>query len=131
MHKIKITYNTVDGKHVNDNLLCVGAVSFKEIEERVFDRYGNYEDLRIVSIGETKGEIYGVIDADFDQPIYKLTYQYTTIDEVSAKERKTSGVLYVQSEDVDVKDKFDEYCKGSASDMEILSIQKSGIVDVI
>ena len=63
---------------------------------------------------------------------FKIKIVYITIDEISAKEKKTAAIIYQQSKDMfSVSDDLRENMKDSQLDWEIKSVTETKVIDVI
>lgn len=63
---------------------------------------------------------------------FKIKIVYITIDEISAKEKKTAAIIYQQSKDMfSVSDDLKENMKGTQLDWEIKSVTETKVIDVI
>lgn len=63
---------------------------------------------------------------------FKIKIVYITIDEISAKEKKTAAIIYQQSKDMfSVSDDLKENMKDSQLDWEIKSVTETKVIDVI
>lgn len=63
---------------------------------------------------------------------FKIKIVYITIDEISAKEKKTAAIIYQQSKDMfSVSDDLKVNMKESQLDWEIKSVTETKVIDVI
>jgi len=107
------------------------AISFTEAESRI------YKELQTMVSGEfmvskiSKTRISEIIPSDNGDRWYKAKVAFITIDEESGKEKRTSQLVLVFSDNVkDAYDQIIEAMQGMMADFEISGINESTILDV-
>lgn len=114
-------------------LYIVHAVSFTECEKIITDAMQPYlsGDLEVVKESITKiAEIIDQDDATADR-YYLVKYNFTTIDERTAKEKKTAVLHLVHARDFDdAKKRAVSHMSGTMADWEIDCIKETKYIDV-
>ena len=132
----KIRYEKVleDGmqKRVNENYV-VDALSFSEAEERIIEEMSSYISGEF-TVTDIKKAPYGEIffsDQELADKWYKAKLQFITIDEKTAKEKRTNVYYLVQAGSLPVAVKHIEEVMGTtAIDYIIASLAETMIMDV-
>lgn len=135
-YEIRISYDKMgeDGnqKKVNE-LYSLDALSFTEAENSIIEEMSSYISGEFIVKGITKASYKDVIFSDMnnDDRWFKCKVEYITIDEKTAKEKRTGMYYLVQAatlpQAVEYVDK--EIGKGMA-DFVIASIAETKILDV-
>lgn len=121
-------------KKVTEKYL-VDAVSFSEAERKVIDAVSPYqlgEDLQVSAVKKTKyAEI--ILDPQMGEYWYEVKANIITVDEVTAQEKKTAFKTLVQCGHSirEALDKFEAVMANSVSDIEIVGIAETPILEVI
>lgn len=117
-------------KRVTESYL-VDAMSFTEAEARITSEMRPYisGDFTIPAVKKTNiAEIF--YDEGCDK-WWSVKYNIVTLDEKSAKERKTAVYVMVQANDQQgATDRFNEGMKGTMADYEIEKVAETKILDV-
>lgn len=117
-------------KKVSESYL-VDAMSFTEAEARIIEKRQPYVsgEMDVTAIKRTRySEIVGNLEAD---KWFKAKLNFITIDEVTAKEKKTAVYLIVGAESIDdARIKVDESMKGSMADYETVTLDETRILEV-
>ena len=130
--KVKYDKMTEDGsqKTVTEPYL-VDALSFTEAEARITEEITPFisGEFKVTAVKRTNtAEIFWKEGGD---KWYKVKVNFCTIDEKTAKEKKTPNYMMVQA--IDFKDAYDvfmEGMKGTMADFEISQIVETMIMDV-
>lgn len=132
----KIAYEKTmdDGlqKKVSENYV-VDALSFTEAEKRIMEEMSNYisgeftvKDIKIAPYGEIFFS-----DEEMADKWYKAKLQFITIDEKTAKEKRSNVYYLVQAASLPVAVKhIDEMMGGTMIDYTIASVAESPLMDV-
>lgn len=134
--EIKTTYERAGEKGLNtkvNEVFLMTDYTFKAVEERITEELapqvtGEFNISKI----EVKNysEIIDTEDESADR-WFKCKIAMTTIDEVSAKEKKTSLLYLVKGESVDDAIKrTHKFMEGSVCDYEIALVTESPIVEI-
>lgn len=134
--EIKTTYERAGEKGLNtkvNEVFLMTDYTFKAAEERITEELapqvtGEFNISKI----EVKNysEIINTEDESADR-WFKCKITMVTIDEVSAKEKKSSFVILVKAESVDDAIKrTHKFMEGSVCDYEIALVTESPIVDI-
>ena len=131
--KVKFYKMTEDGvmKPVKETY-AVDALSFTEAEARVTQHMQPYVagDMEVTAIRVANYKEY--VDTAQGEKYFLVKYTLVTIDEATAKERRTNMFTLFRNEDIDhAKEMAHEYMKGAMTDYEITSIKETPIVDVL
>lgn len=114
-------------KRVNVQVLADTLIINEAAQIAQFE-YKN-EECEVVSVAKTSSMVSVTDNGD---KFYHIKYSITTIDEVSAKEKKQKAVVYFNGKDVDeIREKFESYSAQFVSDTEIVTIKQTPIVDYI
>lgn len=132
--KIKVDRVQEDGndKKVTESYL-VDALSFAEAEDRVIKEIQDYchGELEVVSITKTKISELVKDEHAMEDKWYKCKTTFTTLDEKTQKEKKSSVLYLINSKDLGTaKAKFVEFMKDSCSDYELVKIEETPILEV-
>jgi hypothetical protein len=107
------------------------AISFTEAESRI------YKELQTMVSGEfmvskiSKTRISEIIPSDNGDRWYKAKVAFITVDEESGKEKRTSQLVLVFSDNIKAAyDQIIEAMQGMMADFEISGINESTILDV-
>ncbi len=132
----KIRYEKVmeDGlqKKVTEQYV-VDALSFSEAEERITNEISQYisGQFDVVEIDRCAFKEVFFSDEDNADKWYKAKLQFITIDERSAKEKKTSVYYLVQAGSFEgARKNIDEVMGGTMIDYVIASVSETNIMDV-
>ena len=132
----KIRYEKVmeDGlqKKVTEQYV-VDALSFSEAEARITEKMGEYisGEFDVAEIDRASFKEVFFTDGANDDKWYKSKLQFITIDERSAKEKKTSVYYLVQANSLEsARKNIDEVMGGTMIDYVICSVSETSIMDV-
>lgn len=132
----KIRYEKVmdDGlqKKVTEQYV-VDALSFSEAEERITCEMSKFisQGFDVVEIDRCTFKEVFFADLDSADKWYKAKLQFITIDERTAKEKKTSVYYLVQAGSFEgAKKNIDEVMGGTMTDYVIASVSETNIMDV-
>lgn len=102
IHEVTVKYLGEEAKPVKESILICEPVNFAEAEEIAFKEFEGLENLDVIAVKRSAiQEVRKVDDASLDESIYEVTTLFTTIDEVSAKEKKTAFKYAVVSDTID------------------------------
>lgn len=133
----KVQYDTVTENGSNkkvSELYAVDAVSFTEAEKIMIDEMSYYikGDFEVSDIKKAKYKEVFFSDIESADRYYKVKLQFITIDEKTAKEKRTNVMYLVQAENIkDALKNLDEVMKTSLSDYESVEIKETKIFDAI
>ena len=132
--KIKYKKTLEDGSEkVVNELYVVDALSCTEAETSVIEEMSCYisGDSAVTSAKKTNyGEIF-FSDLDDDDKWYKAKCQFITIDEKSAKEKRSNVTYLVQAKSLARALRYvDEVIGKSMLDYDIVSLSETKIIDV-
>lgn len=133
----KVQYDTVTENGSNkkvSELYAVDAVSFTEAEKIMIDEMSCYikGDFEVSDIKKAKYKEVFFSDIESADRYYKVKLQFITIDEKTAKEKRTNVMYLVQAENIkDALKNLDEVMKTSLSDYESVEIKETKIFDAI
>jgi predicted RNase H-like HicB family nuclease len=112
----------------------VDAVSFSEAEQRIMEEMAQYisGELEVANINPAPfGEVFfadGDVQAD---KWYKAKLQFVTIDEKTAKEKKSNVTYLVQAASLeDARKNIDEVMQGTMIDYVTVGVNETPIMDV-
>ena len=132
----KIRYDKVmeDGlqKKVTEQYV-VDALSFSEAEARIIGKMGEYisGQFDVVEIDRASFKEVFFTDGTCDDKWYKSKLQFITIDERSAKEKKTSVYYLVQANSLEsARKNIDEVMGTTMIDYVICSVSETSYMDV-
>lgn len=132
--KVKYEKTLEDGsvKKVSEPYL-VDAISFTEAERRIINEIKPFMtgEFEVSDIKRVKyAELFETPSDDADR-WFKAKLVFVTIDEKTAKERKTTQQVLIQAGDIrKALQRLDEGMKGSMMDYTISMIQETLIMDV-
>ena len=134
--EVKVTYERAGEKGLNtkvNEVYLVQGFTFTEIEKRITQEL-QPQVTGEFNINEMKRVKYGEIVDTQDETAdkwYKCKIVLVTIDEASAKEKKTPVLLLVKAESVpDAISRLNIHMKSSVMDYELTSVNNSPIVDI-
>ena len=132
--RIKYQKTMEDGSEkVVNELYVVDALSCTEAEKSIIDEMSCYisGDSAVTSAKKTNyGEIF-FSDLDDDDKWYKAKCQFITIDEKSAKEKRSNVTYLVQAKSLARAIRYvDEAMGKSMLDYDIVSLSETKIIDV-
>ena len=132
--RIKYQKTMEDGSEkVVNELYVVDALSCTEAETSIIDEMSCYisGDSAVTSAKKTNyGEIF-LSDLDDDDKRYKAKCQFITIDEKSAKEKRSNVTYLVQAKSLARALRYvDEVIGKSMLDYDIVSLSETKIIDV-
>ncbi|MBQ7878609.1 MAG: DUF4494 domain-containing protein [Bacteroidaceae bacterium] len=132
----KVTYERAGEKGLNtkvNEVYLTQGFTFTEIEKRLTMELqpqvtGTFD---IMKMERTKyNELVNTTDESADK-WFKCKIVMLTIDEVSAKEKKTSVVILVKAEDVaDAVKRLTKHMEDSVMNYDLASVNESSIVDI-
>lgn len=127
MYIVKLNVSRINGKgetkRVNVQVLADTLIINEAAQIAQFE-YKN-EECEVVSVAKTSSMVSVTDNGD---KFYHIKYSITTIDEVSAKEKKQIMGVYLDADNIDqAKERFKEFCDGSVSDITIVSIKETKI----
>jgi len=124
----KVTENGIVKKVTEPYLM--NALSFTEAEARIVEELTPFMSGEF-TVSDIKRANYSEL---FDQfggdRYYKCKLQFVTIDQKSAKEKKTSSYILVPADNLrDAVKNLDEGMKGTLADYTIVSVNETAIMD--
>jgi hypothetical protein len=130
---VRYERNVEDGsvKKVSE-VYIVDALSFTETEKRITEEMLPYVqgDFDVMAIKRTQYGEYLNTDGD-DERFYKAKVVFITIDEKTAKEKKSPCYYIVRAASIDeAHRKVDEALSNTAIDYEIASLDETKVLDV-
>ena len=134
--EVKVTYERAGEKGLNTKVNEVDLVqgfTFTEIEKRITQELQPQVtgEFNITKMERTKyNELVDSLSETADK-WFKCKISMVTIDEVSAKEKKSSVVILVKGEDVTTAVKnLNKHMEDSIMDYNLVSVNESAIVDI-
>lgn len=132
LYKVKYRTTNANNERITLNMI-VEAVSLTDIEAKVSNEERGKE-YEIISVGRLGGEFSKRNGSEVGTDgVFSVSYVVTTIDEVSAKEKKSRSTVYFLADDLDeAAEYFDEYSAPFVSDIERVGISKTsfhGLID--
>lgn len=132
--KIRFEKTMEDGmqKKVTETYV-VDALSFTEAEARILDEISGYisGEFEVVDISRAPFHEVFFTDDGADDKWYKSKLQFITIDEVTAKEKKTNVTYLVQAGSLDAARKnIDDVLGHTMIDYVIVGVNETTIMDV-
>lgn len=130
---VRYKRNVEDGsvKKVSE-VYVVDALSFTETEKRITEEMLPYVqgDFDVMAIKRTQYGEYFNTDSD-DERFYKAKVVFITIDEKTAKEKKSPHYYIVRAASIDdAHRKVDDALSNTAIDYEIASLDETKVLDV-
>lgn len=112
-------------------LYIVDALSFSEAEQRIIKEMSAYGEFEVVSEKITNySELVRSNDTEADL-WYKVKINLITLDEMTAKEKKTPLYLLVQAKNIDDARRLtNEHMKDSVADWNCEAVSETKIMDV-
>ena len=113
-------------------LYIVDAISFTEAEERITRELQPFVsgDFDVITIKRTRYSEF-INDAAFDDKFFKAKVMFITLDEKTAKPKRTPVFLLVQAREIDTAHKIvDDLYKTTAIDYEIVTLDETKYLDV-
>lgn len=113
-------------------LYIVDAISFTEAEERITRELQPFVsgDFDVITIKRTRYSEF-INDAAFDDKFFKAKVMFITLDEKTAKPKRTPVFLLVQAREIDTARKIvDDLYKTTAIDYEIVTLDETKYLDV-
>lgn len=111
----------------------VDALSFTEAEARIIEEMTPFISGEFV-VSDIKRVNYSELfpsDDEQDDRWFKCKLSFTTLDEKSGEEKKTSTYVLVQASDLDrAKKNLDNGMKGTMADYQVPSVTETPIMDV-
>lgn len=111
----------------------VDALSFTEAEARIIEEMTPFISGEFV-VSDIKRVNYSELfpsDDEQDDRWFKCKLSFTTLDEKSGEEKKTSTYVLVQASDLDrAKKNLDEGMKRTMADYQVPSVTETPIMDV-
>lgn len=109
----------------------VDAVNFIEAETRLYEKMKNVIDGEFKVETVKREKVYEIFRGEYGDTWFKCKVEFVTIDETSGKEKKTKAVIYLQNEKFEnVAKELNDKMANSMSDYDILSINKTNLIDV-
>ena len=134
--EVKVTYERAGEKGLNTKVkevYLVQGFTFTEIEKRITQELQPQVtgEFNITKMERTKyNELVDSLSETADK-WFKCKISMVTIDEVSAKEKKSSVVILVKGEDVTTAVKnLNKHMEDSIMDYNLVSVNESAIVDI-
>ena len=134
--EVKVTYERAGEKGLNtkvNEVYLVQGFTFTEIEKRITQELQPQVtgEFNITKMERTKyNELVDSLSETADK-WFKCKISMVTIDEVSAKEKKSSVVILVKGEDVTTAVKnLNKHMEDSIMDYNLVSVNESAIVDI-
>lgn len=91
IHEVTVKYLNEEAKPVKESIIICEAVNFAEAEAIALSEYSGYNSIDVVAVKRSAiQEVRKLGEVDLDVEIYEVTTLFTTIDEVTAKEKKTA-----------------------------------------
>lgn len=118
-------------KKVNE-LYIVDALTFTEAEERITKEMEPFVsgDFDVMTIKRTRYSEF-INNAVFDDKFFKAKVIYITLDEKTAKVKRTPVFFLVQASDINTARKIvDDIHKSTALDYEIVTLDETKYLDV-
>jgi hypothetical protein len=134
--EVRVKFSGIDeasGKEKKfNNLYLVDAMSFTEAESKIQDYLKPYLDDNFI-ITQIKlcsyTEVFPYEDGD---KWYKCRIEFTSLDEVSMKEKKASNNMLVLAPDLEEgRSRMVDQLKDTISDWEITAVFETKILDII
>ncbi len=132
----KIRYEKTNEKGLTKKVteyILVDALSFTEAEARTIENMKAYNtgEFTVTALKiENISELF-TSDKECDDKFYKIKVAYITLDEKTAKERRTYSYMLVQSSDTaNAEKRLHEGMKGTMADYQVVAVQETSIVDV-
>jgi len=124
----KVTENGIVKKVTEPYL--VDALSFTEAETRIVEELTPFISGEF-TVNDIKRANYSELFDQFSgDRYYKCKLQFVTIDQKSAKEKKTSSYILVPADNLrDAVKNLDEGMKGTLADYTIVSVNETAIMD--
>ena len=117
-------------KKVSEKYL-VDSLSFTEAEAKIIKESQSFISGEFNVSDIKRSKVSEVFDANEGDKYYDFKLAFITIDEKSAKEKKTFSHILVLGDDIDgAKIYLDERMKGTLSDYVVDTIKETKIVDV-
>lgn len=113
-------------------LYIVDAISFTEAEERITRELQPFVSgtFDVITIKRTRYSEF-INDAAFDDKFFKAKVMFITLDEKTAKPKRTPVFLLVQAREIDTARKIvDDLYKTTAIDYEIVTLDETKYLDV-
>jgi hypothetical protein len=130
----KVSYEAEDGNGKTSKKTesyLVDGVSFTEAEARITEKVAEFipGEFKVEAVKREK--IYEIFRNEGSEVWFKFKIEFVTIDEKSAKEKKTNVIVYLQSSKIeDVVKELNAKMTDSMTDYAIINIAKTKILDV-
>lgn len=112
-------------------LYLVDALSFTEAEARIIEEMTPFISGEFTVTDISRANYSELFDQFTGDKYFKCKVQFITIDEKTAREKKTSTYILVQADTVeDARKNLDEGMKGTLADYAIASIAETTIMDI-
>ena len=132
--KVKYQKTMEDGSEkVVSEAYVVDALSFTEAESAIIDEMSVYVsgELKVSNLGKASYNEILFSDVDDDDKFYTCKLQFITIDEKSAKEKRSNVTYLVQAKSLARAIRYvDEAMGKSMLDYDIVSLSETKIIDV-
>lgn len=90
IYEVTVKYLNDEAKPVKESILICEAVNFAEAEAIALSEYSGYDSIDVVAVKRSAIQEVRKLGVYLDVEIYEVTTLFTTIDEVTAKEKKTA-----------------------------------------
>ena len=90
IYEVTVKYLNEEAKPVKESILVCEAVNFAEAEAIALSEYSGYNNIDVVAVKRSAIQEVRKLGVYLDVEIYEVTTLFTTIDEVTAKEKKTA-----------------------------------------
>ena len=109
----------------------VDALSFTEAEARIIEEIRPFVSGEFTVTDIKRARLSELFFNENGDRFYKIKVYFTTLDEKSGAEKKTSTQVLVQAADLrDAVKKLDEGMKGTMADYVIASVAETALMDV-
>ena len=129
----KISYEN-EGKVVKEQYIIENAELFGEVESKLYEEFGNFQNFNVVSI-KTNNKIREIInEKPTDDYEYKIFYA-TICDFFTDDNGKTKEIPYIvvafAHDMTEAKAAVDQYMRMGLEDMELKAIKETKFVDIL
>lgn len=133
--QVRVVYNKVQpngSKKKQKEVYLVDALSFTEAEKRVTEELKPFIEGEFKVTAMKLENIQEIFNSDMEDGYwYKANVSFSSIDEKTAKEKKSTCVMLVYADSTDnALKKMHEGMKGTMSDYEVRQVMKTAYVDL-
>lgn len=133
--QVKVAYDKLQqngSKNRQKEVYLVDALSFTEAEKRVTEELKPFIEGEFKVTAMKLENIQEIFNSDMEDGYwYKANVSFSSIDEKTAKEKKSTSVMLVYSDSTDnALKRLHEGMKGSLSDYEVKQLTKTAYVDL-